>query len=170
MQIFKKDDGTFDSYALSPERRWQYYVNSYTSVDPTEGVRHDKVNIPFLRGRLGRTLDSDDAAPLPLPQQMFEENLTARIIVETFGARFEPKTADILTRNDTTQVSQADAEQIAEERFEKGHEKLEVNNIWMKDLSKDEVDAKKQEFAQRISAGQIEGAGDAREDEEMMDA
>lgn len=46
IRILKKDETTFDSSlldtddeaVLTPEQRWNYYVSSYTSLEPTEGT------------------------------------------------------------------------------------------------------------------------------------
>ena len=53
VRLLKKDETTYDSVhedgLLDPEQRWSYYVSSFTSLDPTEGVLQEEVQQPMLK-------------------------------------------------------------------------------------------------------------------------
>jgi len=41
--------GAADDGVYTPEQRWAYYISSYTSFDPTEGVPYSALSAPFLK-------------------------------------------------------------------------------------------------------------------------
>ena len=53
VRILKHDENTFDNTfedgLLDSEQRWSYYVSSFTSVEPTEGVPTEEVSMPMLK-------------------------------------------------------------------------------------------------------------------------
>lgn len=56
IRILKSSDATFESNAedglLDVDQRWTYYVASYTSLEPTEGVIHEDVTSPLLKSHI----------------------------------------------------------------------------------------------------------------------
>ena len=49
IQIFKKDDKTYEADELAATARWSYYVSTYSMLDHTEGVEFADLRLPFLR-------------------------------------------------------------------------------------------------------------------------
>lgn len=172
VQIFKKDDATFDPSYLSPETRWRYYIASWTAVEPTEGVPGSRVNTPFLKNSLSTPDENSEEAASAYEAVKSEENLVIRVCVNTYKLFFSRNTEEYVILSDATRIGgeegRLEAEKEHEERTNAAHVKLVMNNAWMKGLSKDDVDAKKQAF-RRAADG--ETAAEAKnEDEEMRDA
>jgi paired amphipathic helix protein Sin3a len=65
IQIFKKDDTTFDLDVMSEANRWHYYISSYTNVEPTEGVSTIRTHTAVMRRNLPDT-SVPSSAPTPV--------------------------------------------------------------------------------------------------------
>ncbi|KAI9699199.1 MAG: Transcriptional regulatory protein sin3 [Bogoriella megaspora] len=121
VQIFKKDDATFDVDSLDEANRWAYYISSFTSIIPTEGVGPTDVvvmqrNLPDLSdhsagGNVASPHDNvsmdpaDNADALASAQhnelaQRFDnvkgkEKLEMRICTRTYTPLFAPHGEDM---------------------------------------------------------------------------
>ncbi|KAF2088148.1 hypothetical protein K490DRAFT_64822 [Saccharata proteae CBS 121410] len=174
IQLFKKDEPTFDQSRLSKERKWNYYISSWTNTEPTEGVAHERVHMPFLKRNHPEEEEEDAAAMEPHRSQ---EDLVIRVSPETYKMVFEPGSFELSVRSDKLRSGGEEGLSTAathrENRTGLAKEKVVMNNAWMKDRSKDDVDAKKQEFA-RLMADQSAASDGAtitaKEDEEMAEA
>lgn len=192
VQIFKKEDSTFNDSLLPPERKWAYYVAAYTSIDPTEGFKHDKVSLPYLRrnaevsqriaaeaeAATSAADEGDNAsmaasaagiAPSVLDKIQSDEKLEIRIELMTYGLNFAKKSEEYFVKSGALRLppSAEEAEHTREERDESARESTVVNNKWMKGLSKDRVDERKKAF-QRLLEGEV-GVKREGEDEDMAD-
>ncbi|EKG22077.1 Paired amphipathic helix [Macrophomina phaseolina MS6] len=154
VMIFKREEPTFDTKQTSQEQNWRAYLSSFTRITATEGVPAEKVKIPFLR----RDAPTDDDEQAEASQDVkSEETLTIRIALERFTMVFEPNTSEYLLKSDKVRSGGNDgiaaAEQERENRASLAKEKLVMNNAWMKDLSKDVVDGRKQKFSRMVAEG-----------------
>lgn len=173
VQIFKREDATFEVSRLNTEKRWSYYISSYTSMDPTEGVDAQKVRMPFVKRN---TLNEDNEEVNTLHHGVKSaENLIIRIVVDNYTMRFAPATDEYLFHMDAAQSDSQerniDNETCAKQREEEAMEKLVANNSWMRGLSKEDVDGRKQNF-EREKGKDEEGppTRTGQEDEDMTEA
>jgi paired amphipathic helix protein Sin3a len=99
-----------------------------------------------------------------------------RIALGCYKAFFVAGTMDFWCRSAQQQalanVTEADAQRVREKRNRKFEEKFVMNNLWMKGMSKDEVERKNEEFKRWVKDGILTGAHreQAEEDESMADA
>jgi len=184
VQIFKKSDATFDTETMSTEAKWSYYVASFVTRDPTEGV---PLSWPFLKRNLPPQLDEAEYNRVFTPQWS-AENLTVRICLGSYRVLFDPGTEDWWVHGDRVRAKGREGVEVArEERKGAFEEKFVMNNGWMRGLSKDEVDRKKEEYRRwirdgpaAVAAGGVKigeevavdakGDADGDEDQVMLDA
>lgn len=152
--IFKREEPTFDTKQTSQEQNWRAYLSSFTRITATEGVPAEKVRMPFIKR--DAPLDEDEQAEAS-HEVKSEESLTIRIALEKFNMVFEPNTSEFLIKSDKVRTGGKDglveAEQERENRASLAKEKIVMNNAWMKDLSKDVVDGRKQKFTRMVADG-----------------
>ncbi|KAL9080249.1 MAG: hypothetical protein Q9157_000971 [Trypethelium eluteriae] len=121
IQIFKKDDATFNIDTMSAANRWTYYISSYTNIEPTEGVPVHLTHTAVLRKNLPDASDgvdtnmingenmiedadkSPNAATVAQAEasQRFtniksKEKLEMRICTRTYTPLFAPNSEDML--------------------------------------------------------------------------
>ena len=91
VQIFKKNDKTYESDELASHARWSYYISTYSMLDSTEGMPLDRVRWPLLKrntaGLLGDDEDSTNAHTSP---QWNEDNLVVRISTGNYHILYDP--------------------------------------------------------------------------------
>ncbi|EOD48752.1 putative transcriptional repressor sin3p protein [Neofusicoccum parvum UCRNP2] len=154
VMIFKREEPTFDTKQTSQEQNWRAYLSSFTRITATEGVPAEKVRMPFIKR--DAPLDEDEQAEASHDVKS-EESLTIRIALEKFNMVFEPNTSEFLIKSDKVRTGGKDglveAEQERENRASLAKEKIVMNNAWMKDLSKDVVDGRKQKFTRMVADG-----------------
>ncbi|KAF2754287.1 hypothetical protein EJ05DRAFT_155185 [Pseudovirgaria hyperparasitica] len=174
VQIFKKDDLTFDQRNYTAEQRWRYYISTFTNVDPTEGMENTRLSKVFLAHGLDD--NESDASNSSLKSSYITSNdvMTIRIAVHSYKMIFEPKTEEYLVKSNKDRTGGKEGlEAIKNESIragEKAREKLVLNNSWMKGMSKEEVDAINAEYA-RLKGEKIEStSANAGTDVVMADA
>ncbi|KAF5369896.1 hypothetical protein D9758_001057 [Tetrapyrgos nigripes] len=92
VQLLGKDDSSFnDAEVLTG--RWQSYIDSYVSNECTTGVPQAKVNTPFLRRNLRRSISD---STLPQPDVTGADGLEIKICVRTYRLFFVSHTEDYL--------------------------------------------------------------------------
>lgn len=121
IQIFKKDDATFDIDSMNAANRWIYYISSYTNIAPTEGVpvhlTHTAVlrrTLPDLSGSIGSTINNGEsvnedidkspnaaaAAQAEISERFNDlkskEKLEMRICTRTYVPLFTPNSEDMI--------------------------------------------------------------------------
>lgn len=200
VQIFRKDDPTFNTSNLSPESKWSIYISSYTTMLPTEGVPRSRIRLPLVKrcltlspfySRTEKANDEDPSSTLGTVATGGEgfqgikslENLGIRIAVETYRmhAVNDVDTAkEWWIQSDKVRFGEKrelvkGLERMKEVRDNGFREKMVENNEWMRGRSKGEVDRLKEEFREWVTEGKIPGSWNGyaragREDDEMVDA
>lgn len=154
---------------MERKERWQYYNSSYVRQEPTEGVpRINLQKVLLFRNISGA--DSDYEEGNPKKPLIYNEELNLRVDVNTYkiiyrapGAEWffysgQPLTYDPKTKESATRERLRKFENVRNERFK---EKFEMNNAWMKNLDRDEVAKKNNDFRKWIDDGVIPGSADA---------
>jgi len=74
IRMLAKDETTFDLAntldapgALTEQQRWTYYISTYTTMDPTEGVPRDRCHPGVLMRNLGAALKHNNGGPNSTP-------------------------------------------------------------------------------------------------------
>ncbi len=166
LQIFKKHDATFDTDDMTTEAKWSYYVASFVTRDPTEGV---PLSWPFLKRNLPPARDEDDYNRTYTPQHS-SDGLIVRICLNSYRILFDPGTEDWWVHSEKVRARGIQGvESKKEERRAGFEEKFVMNNGWMRGLSKDVVDKKKEGFARWMRDGPGAVAGERGEDEAEME-
>jgi paired amphipathic helix protein Sin3a len=168
VRLFKKDDPTFEFSTLDRVKRWRAYIASYMAVEPTEEVDSTRVRYPYLKKRLARTEDfSEDER---LDHVKHNDKITVSISPagytmtfinsEPFGTGgvqyfLQPDNVRAgITSNVTKPVEEYKA--LNDSRRDRAQEKLVRNNVWMKDLSREDVDAKKATFKRDLDQVKVD--------------
>lgn len=161
VQIFKKEDLTFDPLGFNAEQRWRYYVASWTNYEPTEGVPIDSVNLPYLKSHIVdlETVDDPDSF---MNVAKSDTSLEARIIVNNYLLDFakptddnNPATEEWILRSTEQRTGGEDGLSDMKEQERQSNEnteaKLVKNNTWMKDIDLEGVQKIKATFEQTKS-------------------
>ena len=176
IQIFKKEDPTFDTFKLLEEDRWRVYVSAYTRIPPTD----DKLRVkrPFMTSSLRPLIDPSydnteersDEWRRRFQQSVSEEKLVLRISIPQYKLIFERNTEEYhyqpLAIRDNGKEGAEDAEASTMHRADQAQDTLVINNHAMKGLSKEDVEGKNEFFGRVVSEGGIM-VGDSSEDSEM---
>ena len=151
MQIFKKDDKTFDIESMTAESRWSYYISSYVMRDWTEGVTH-RIQWPFLRRNLPKDLDSEEDYGQAYLPQWNEDGLIIRIAMNNYHILYEPGTTDWWVHDhQVRQRGMTGAEALRQLRKRGFEERFVHNAKWMSDLSQEDVDGCIESYANMIN-------------------
>ncbi|KAI1515339.1 Paired amphipathic helix protein Sin3a [Pyrenophora tritici-repentis] len=162
VRLFKKDDPTFEFNTLDRVKRWRAYIASFTAIEPTEEVDASRVRYPYLKRRLAKNVDLSE-------EERFEQvrhcdTITISISPSAYILGFvnsEPfgnGGVQYYVQPDAVRAGLSEAvpnpteeyKKLNDERRERVQEILVRNNSWMKDLSRDDVDAKKTAFKKDI--------------------
>lgn len=158
VRLFKKDDPTFEFNTLDRIKRWRAYVASYMAVEPTEEVDLSRVNYPYLKRRLAKAelLSEEDRFHQVLHDDKITVSISPSAYVMTFinSEPFGTGGVQYFLQPDAVRAGVSEAvpkpseeyKKLNDDRRERVQEILVRNNSWMKDLSRDEVDAKKTAF------------------------
>ena len=162
IQIFKRDDKTFDIDEMSAETRWSYYISSYVMRDWTEGVPHN-IQWPFLRRNLPSKLDTEEEYNAAYMPQSNEDGLVIRIRPGDYRILYDPGTSDGFVHGaKVTRRGFKGATEVKEDRKNKFQERFEKNSVWMEGMAKAEVDKINADFKSWIGGSyEIEAEGDA---------
>ncbi|KAF2187849.1 hypothetical protein K469DRAFT_749045 [Zopfia rhizophila CBS 207.26] len=177
VRLFKKDDPTFDFSALDRVKRWRCYVASFMAVEPTEEVDISRVRLPFLKNAFPRGDDADDERFETVKEM---DKITVQISPESYAMKFEisepvgPGGVQYFVQKDATRANLSEevptpAEEykvLKNSRAERVREKLLRNNAWMKDVNRDDVDARKEAFKKDVEEAKTVEEADG-EDVEM---
>ncbi|KAF1946319.1 hypothetical protein EJ02DRAFT_249718 [Clathrospora elynae] len=158
VRLFKKDDPTFEFNTLDRVKRWRAYVASYMAVEPTEEVDGSRVNYPYLKKRLAKigNLSEEDRFDRIKHNDKITVSINPAAYIMTFinsepfgtgGVQyFLQPDATRMGMSETVQKPAEEYKKLNDERRERVQEILVRNNSWMKDLSRDDVDAHKTAF------------------------
>ncbi|KAL5115298.1 Transcriptional regulatory protein sin3 [Pleosporales sp. CAS-2024a] len=167
VRLFKKDDPTFEFSTLDRVKRWRAYIASYMAVEPTEEVDGARVRYPYLRKRLAKSEDASEDDRIEHVKH--SDKITVSISPAGYTMSFvnsEPfGTGGItyflhpdsvragLSSSVTKPIEEYKA--LKDVRRERVQEKLVRNNSWMKDVSREHVDAKKASFKQDLETAKV---------------
>lgn len=155
VRLFKKDDPTFEFNTVDRVKRWRAYVASYMAVEPTEGIDVAQIRYPYLKKRMAKADDlSDDAR---FDHVKHNDKITVTISPAAYtmtfvhSEPFGPGGVQYFLQPDFVRAGLSeslptpmkDYEALVKARKERVIETLCMNNSWMKNLSREEVDAKK---------------------------
>ncbi|KAJ5059893.1 hypothetical protein PSV09DRAFT_2373371 [Bipolaris maydis] len=158
VRLFKKDDPTFEFNTLDRIKRWRAYVASYMAVEPTEEVDLSRVNYPYLKKRLAKAelLSEEDRFDQVQHDDKITVSISPSAYIMTFvnSEPFGTGGVQYFIQPDAVRAGVSEAvpkpseeyKKLNDDRRERVQEILVRNNSWMKDLSRDEVDAKKTVF------------------------
>lgn len=161
IRLFHRDDPTFNLNELDEIQLWATYVNSFTSVAPTEGVPIDRIHFPFLRHLLPSAEDQEDA----VDEVKFSEKLAARISPDTYKPSFTPDQVDWLWHTHPT-ASNGEQEKEARETIKEDAsrcddrvaEQLVMNSPWMREMSAPDVEAAKAKYGELKDGSSEDGS------------
>jgi paired amphipathic helix protein Sin3a len=140
------------------QQRWQYYISSYIRVEPTEGIPRSKLSKVVLTRNLPSPDTDVEDGGIPKPIS-YDENLVVSICLKSskmvWGAASSeffiydkgPKSKDAKERHESSLKNSSLT------REAKLAEKFVLNNAWMKDLSREEVEKANAAFNRWVSDG-----------------
>ncbi|KAF1949433.1 hypothetical protein CC80DRAFT_271756 [Byssothecium circinans] len=153
VRLFKKDDPTFEFNQLDKIKRWRAYVASYMAVEPTEELDNARLRYPYLKNRLAKIEDlseddhfeqvkSVDRITVQVHPQMYTMKFIATEPYGTGGVQYFSQ-PDAGTNNNVTDEGSASH---AQSRSQRAKELFIHNNVWMKDVSREDVEVRKVAF------------------------
>jgi paired amphipathic helix protein Sin3a len=150
------------------------------NIEPTEEIDAARVRVPYLKNRFAKMEDffSDDR----VTQTKHVDKITVTISPASYAMKFistEPYGGggiQYFLQPDATRAGYSESaprsveyKTLKDARQDRVQELLVRNNSWMKDLSRDEVDARKLAFKQDLDVGAKNSDSDG-EDVEMDDS
>jgi paired amphipathic helix protein Sin3a len=179
VRLFRKDDPTFDHNSFDRVKRWRCYVASFMAVEPTEEVDLTRVSAPYLKNVLLKNADLSEDDRFDLIKHY--DKVTILISPASYVMKFiasEPHGTggnmyfvqpDKVRSGLSESVSNPTEEykKLAENRQERVQELFGRNTIWMKDASRDDVDARKAAFKKDLEEPRV--TKDHEDDVEMDD-
>lgn len=181
VRLFKKDDPTFEHSSLDRVKRWRCYVAAYMAVEPTEGVQSSIVAIPYLKNRFtkGDELSEDERFELSKHSDKITVSISPAaytmkfIATEPFGVGgvqyFVQSNKTRAGVTDQSLTTFEDHKVLKESKRDRAQEILIRNNNWMKDVSRDDVDARKAAFKKHLDEPQAVEQNDD-DDVQMADS
>ena len=161
MQIFRRDDQTFDTDGKSGDFNWSYYVTAYVMRDWTEGVPHE-IRSPFLRRNLPKDLETEEDFNKEYLPYVGEEGLEIRVSPNNYRLIYEIGTTDWWVHDKKVRVRGEKGMPAAkEERRKKFAEKFVEKPKWMANMGPEEIEKKKAEYSQLAQAEDKGNAADA---------
>jgi len=153
VQIFKKDDKTFDVDNMGAEARWSYYLAAYVMRDWTEGVPHS-IRWPFLRRNVPRDLETEEEYGQTYLPQWNEDALSIRIAANNYHLLYDPGTADWWVHDDRVRMrGLKGAQGLRKERNRKFEDKFLEHPAWMAGKDKSAVDQVLREYEELLGDG-----------------
>ncbi len=146
---------------MDPIKQWSYYISSYMRVENTEGIPRSRLHKSLLLRTLPAdakdTASEDGYIPKPLA---FEEDLVLRISPQPLKVVFEKETQEYFIYNASNLHSQQERsfhedQQVfqKEVRAERMKEKMVMNNLWMKNMSQEEVQKANEDYQKMVKEG-----------------
>ncbi|KAF2806646.1 uncharacterized protein BDZ99DRAFT_573392 [Mytilinidion resinicola] len=180
VNILKKDDDTYAVSTLDKIKAWRYYIASYTLSDPTENVAHDKVHLPYLKRSIGKVdLDIDEPGDR-IDSVRSEEKKAFKIMPDrTYTMKYLNSSGpyegvDFLVQKDAVRSGfregEAEMSRKTASRNDSASERLLMNTTWMKNVSREDVDARKDLFRKETDDNPSNVNGTVDSDETMADA
>ncbi|KAI4091009.1 MAG: hypothetical protein LQ344_004390 [Seirophora lacunosa] len=154
--IFKKDDPTFSVDAMEASNQWAYYISAFGMRETTEGIPVQQMHWPYLRRNLPSAQSTEEELNKDYLPAWIDEGLIARINPGTYRIAFSDAwTADRWLHRPRVQIKGLKGmQEVRNERQRKMNEKFGPDSsLWMKSMSKSEVDRIKDGFQKSIAGG-----------------
>lgn len=169
---------------MEAKERWEYYVASYSRIEPTEGVPRAATKKAVLTRNLPSSSDSNsssaadaNAAMLKRLPLNYDEGLGIKICVNTYRMKFTegtseffiypssyaslpsvPKIEDAETMEGVSPKTAKEAmSELTEKRNERFREKFILNSKWKKNLGHEEVSRVNRDFEMWTKDGVVPG-------------
>lgn len=155
-----KNETTFDLDDMERTQKWQYYVSSYMSVEPTEGVPRPKQSsvVKWRNMPQNDSLSTSSAEENRRNPMLFDESLTFRICVNSYALLYEKNTMEwFVYPNEKSKLAADKADQLRNQRNDRFKEKFVMNNKWMKGMSQSQVENQNRQFDRWINEGVLPG-------------
>jgi paired amphipathic helix protein Sin3a len=178
--LFKKDDPTWDYNALDRIKRWRAYYASYITVQPTENVDFANLSTPYLKSRFPKPDELDEDV---VDKVKHHEATKIDINPATYTIKFQTSEPfgtggdSYFVHPDKVRAGLTDEgakpswyQALRDSRRERFKERIIQNNSWMKDLDRDDVDARKAAFQRNLEEPKAALANGDDEDVEMAEA
>ncbi|KAL8909391.1 MAG: hypothetical protein Q9207_000226 [Kuettlingeria erythrocarpa] len=173
VSMFRKDDPTFSVDAMEASNQWAYYISAFGMRETTEGIPVEKMHWPYLRRNLPSSHLTEEQLNKAYLPAWNNEGLITRINPVTYRIAFNDAwTADRWLHRPQVQMrglkGMAEAK---EERRKKMNEKFGPDSLWMKSISKGEMERINDEFRKAVADGfplANPTDGEQREIEEMV--
>ena len=147
MQVFKRDDQTFDPEGRTNDFNWSYYAVSFGTFGWTEGVPH-RIRWPFMRRNIPKDVDAEGEAREYLPL-IGHDQLTFDINPANYQLLYSPNTTDWWIHGSYIRGTGASGlALINEERKARFDAKYVNTEKWTAGLSQDEMNSVKATFGQ----------------------
>ncbi|KAI9698496.1 MAG: Transcriptional regulatory protein sin3 [Candelina mexicana] len=172
LQIFKRDNPTFENDDLTDEAKWSYYISSYCMVEPTEGVPLSRCRVPFLKRNLPKksSTEDEDTQGSILDSTISRENLVVRISVNSYKILYDQDTEDFFAKKEWPSIESEEVKQSKEKRRNMFVEKFVTNPKWITEMGAADVEALVVNYRKLVQGkgGEKAEKVDA-EDEDMAD-
>lgn len=158
VRILKKDEATFNNSSLNAAKKFRYYIATYTLVEPTENISLHKVHHPFLKHSFHKPEETPgdryDTVTIEEKKAFKIKPASYRIAFQGVKDNEPHGGVDYLVQNDAVRSGFLDGneemQRVAETRHEIMQERFVMNNAWMRNLSRDDVDARKTAFRKNV--------------------
>ena len=171
VQIFKKDDKTYEADELAATARWSYYVSTFSMLDHTEGVPLSSIRLPYLRRNMpfpppSKDTSSEEVADMTgFAVPMYnEDGLVLRISPNNYHILYDPYTSDWWIQSAAFRKRGLGAYEEVKQERKRGLQALFDNrerNEWMKGLQDMEIEKTRATFESWIKDGPAVLEGDA---------
>ncbi|KAM0533108.1 hypothetical protein ACHAPP_006274 [Verticillium nonalfalfae] len=156
----QKEDTTFYMDELKQRERWQYYISSYMSVEPTEGVPRARLQKTVLARNLPPIDEKADDNWTPAVAA-FSEGLAHKVCLNSLKIVYKERTSECFIYDHYSNVKDPkEREKItrrcragSKKREEVMREKYVLNSKWMKDLSQSDVEKTKNDWNKWLQDG-----------------
>ena len=155
IQIFKKDDKTYQSDELAAQARWSYYISTYSMLDPTEGIPHTRTHFPLLRRNMPKPLTEDeDRTNAYGTPQWNEDRLVFRIAPHNYRIMWDPDTYEWWVHNAQFQKRGLGAyEELSKERKRKFEDAFGERGSLILKREGEKLDEEIEEFRRWVNGG-----------------
>lgn len=154
----QKDETTFYMDEMRQKERWQYYISSYMSVEPTEGVPRTRLQKTVLARNLPSTDEKAEEGNIPKAVS-FTEGLVHKVCLNSLKIIYKEGTGECFVYDQTPPDAEERDKQaakmraISKKREDKMREKLVLNSSWMKNMSQPDVERYKDGWVKWINEG-----------------
>ncbi|KAL2754998.1 hypothetical protein ACRALDRAFT_2042819 [Sodiomyces alcalophilus JCM 7366] len=154
----QREETTFYMDELKQKERWQYYISSYMSVEPTEGVPRSRLQKTVLARNLPAGEDKSDESHIPKPLA-FVEGLAHKICLNSLKMVYKEGTSECFVYDQSPNDDEARARRALvikahqNRRKQWMREKYVLNSKWMKDMNRADVEKINDQWVRWIEDG-----------------